>query len=57
MVHACLSSVIPTLIWKLLVPTESIIRAYNNGMAYSTLDFKENLKVTKHIEAIVTLES
>jgi hypothetical protein len=45
MVPECLNSVKPTLIWKYWARTERMMRAYREGIAYGTPDFKE--KVTK----------
>ncbi|RPA91713.1 hypothetical protein L873DRAFT_1838619 [Choiromyces venosus 120613-1] len=45
MVPECLNSVKPTLIWKFWARTERMMRAYHEGIAYGTPDFKE--KVTK----------
>jgi len=45
MVPECLNSVKPTLIWKFWARTERLMRAYREGIAYGTSDFKE--KVTK----------
>ena len=41
MVPECLNSVKPTLIWKFWARTERMMRAYREGYAYGTADFKE----------------
>ena len=45
MVPDCLESVKPTLIWKFWARTERMMRAYREGIAYGTPEFKD--KVTK----------
>ena len=45
MVPDCLESVKPTLIWKFWAWTERMMRAYREGIAYGTPEFKQ--KVTK----------
>ena len=46
MVPVCLNSVKPILIWKFWARTERMMRAYREGYAYGTADFKEMVTKT-----------
>ena len=46
MVPECLNSVKPVLIWKFWARTERMMRAYREGYAYGTADFKEMVTKT-----------
>ena len=46
MVPECLNSVKPVLIWKFWTRTERMMRAYREGYAYGTADFKEMVTKT-----------
>jgi len=46
MVPDCLESVKPTLIGKFWAQTERMMRAYHEGIAYGTPEFKEKVTET-----------